>query len=127
MSNAIIFILFIILILIICFIIVQCMPFDCIRSPISPEAFQGRRCMSGGSQMSLHRNFYSEGSQSDNVMGFVILNKQNYLHIAIAKEYQNRGIATAIIAQLIEIYFSRHIINEHFIIYIKSVSKCLYE
>jgi len=56
------------------------------------------------------------------IIGYIVLDKENFLQIAITKEYQNRGIATAMIAQLIEIYFARYITQKHFIIYIKSGS-----
>jgi len=45
------------------------------------------------------------------IIGYVILTKQYFIQIVITKEYQNRGIATAIIAQLIEIYYARYFTN----------------
>lgn len=43
-----------------------------------------------------------------NIIGFLALNMDNYLQVAIIEEYQNRGIATAMIAQFLEIYRMRY-------------------
>jgi len=42
------------------------------------------------------------------VIGFLALDKNNYLQVAIIEEFQNRGIATAMVAQFLEIYRMRH-------------------
>jgi len=42
-------------------------------------------------------------------IGYLTLDNNNYLTIVIMEEYQNRGIATAMIAQFLEIYSHRHI------------------
>jgi len=42
------------------------------------------------------------------VIGYLVLTKKNDIKLAIKEEFQNRGIGAAIIAQFIEIYFSRH-------------------
>jgi len=51
------------------------------------------------------------------IIGYIGLqNKEEnklYLQIAIIEEYQNRGIATAMIAQLLEVYYARQFINSH--------------
>lgn len=47
------------------------------------------------------------------IIGYVLLTEQNFVKIAISKEYQKRGIATAIIAQLIEIYYARYFTNHN--------------
>jgi GNAT superfamily N-acetyltransferase len=48
-------------------------------------------------------------SGSDCVIGYLALDRDNYLTIVVVEEYQNRGIATAMIAQFLEIYTHRHI------------------
>jgi GNAT superfamily N-acetyltransferase len=45
------------------------------------------------------------------IIGYAVLTKEHFIQIVIAKEYQRRGIATAIIAQLIEIYYARYFTN----------------
>jgi len=45
----------------------------------------------------------------NNIMGYLALDNNNYLTIIVMEEYQNRGIATAMIAQFLEIYTHRHI------------------
>ena len=47
-----------------------------------------------------------------NIIGYISIEKDFfYLTIAIEKQYQNRGIATAMIAQLLEIYAAKYFIN----------------
>jgi len=53
-----------------------------------------------------------------NIIGFLVLNQKNYLQVAIIEEFQNRGIATAMIAQFLEIYRMRHFTNIASSIYI---------
>jgi GNAT superfamily N-acetyltransferase len=44
------------------------------------------------------------GNDNDNdIIGYIIINSDNIICVAIAKEYQNRGIGTAMVAQLLEI------------------------
>ena len=53
------------------------------------------------------------------IIGYVVLTDQHFIKIVIAKEYQKRGIATAIIAQLIEIYYARYFTtHNNYIMYI---------
>ena len=47
---------------------------------------------------------YASGSGS----GYLALDRDNYLTVVVMEEYQNRGIATAMIAQFLEIYAHRH-------------------
>jgi hypothetical protein len=47
-------------------------------------------------------------SSFSNIIGYIVINAHNKICVAIAKEYQNRGIATAMVAQLLEIY---HFLN----------------
>jgi GNAT superfamily N-acetyltransferase len=47
------------------------------------------------------------------LIGYLTLDHDNYLIIVIIKEYQNRGIATAMIAQFLEIYAHRHISTQN--------------
>jgi len=49
------------------------------------------------------------------VIGYILITHNNELKVAIKEEYQNRGIATAMVAQLLEIYSAR----QHKEIYIK--------
>jgi len=47
-----------------------------------------------------------------NIIGYISIEKDFfYLTIAIEKQYQNRGIATTMIAQLLEIYAAKYFIN----------------
>jgi hypothetical protein len=43
-----------------------------------------------------------------NVIGYIGVNRHSFIKIAIIEEYQNRGIATAMIAQLLELYSARY-------------------
>ena len=54
---------------------------------------------------------------NSNILGYLTLDHNNYLNIVIIEEFQNRGIATAMIAQFLEIYAHRHITKEHKDIY----------
>ena len=49
----------------------------------------------------------SEGLRDMQLVGYLALDHNNYLTIAVMEEYQNRGIATAMIAQFLEIYAHR--------------------
>jgi len=63
---------------------------------------------------------YPEGTQT-NIIGYLTLDKNNYLTIVIAEEYQNRGIATAMIAKFLEIYSHRHFTNNKIYMVKKSI------
>jgi hypothetical protein len=52
------------------------------------------------------------------IIGYIVLNTKNHLCMAITKEYQNIGIASAIMAQFIEIYMVRYFTQNSFVIYI---------
>ena len=49
----------------------------------------------------------SDAYASGSVIGYLALDSDNYLTIVIVGEYQNRGIATAMVAQFLEIYSHR--------------------
>jgi hypothetical protein len=52
--------------------------------------------------------------KNKSMIGYISIKKDNnmyYLTIAIEKQYQNRGIATAMIAQILEIYAVKYFIN----------------
>jgi len=42
------------------------------------------------------------------IIGYIALDQDGYISIAVMEDYQNRGIATAMIAQLLDIYMARH-------------------
>jgi hypothetical protein len=42
------------------------------------------------------------------IIGFIGVDRDSFIKVAIIEEYQNRGIATAMIAQLLEIYAARY-------------------
>ena len=48
-----------------------------------------------------------------NIIGFLVLDTNNYLQVAIIEEFQNRGIATAMVAQFLEIYHARNFIHSN--------------
>ena len=69
------------------------------------------------------RDAYANGNA---IIGFIGITFESYIKIAIIEEYQNRGIATAMIAQLMEIQYARHYIESHIpIIKIKEKHKFL--
>ena len=47
------------------------------------------------------------------ILGYIVLDKEHFLSVVIMEEYQNRGIATAMVAQLIEILYSRQYTKSH--------------
>ena len=59
---------------------------------------------------------------NSNILGYLTLDHNNYLNIVIIEEFQNRGIATAMIAQFLEIYAHRHITKEYKDIYMVNKS-----
>ena len=64
-------------------------------------------------------------SISNSVIGFIALTVDSMLKIAIIEEYQNRGIATAMVAQLMEIQCARYYTSHAPIIKIKKKNKFL--
>ena len=46
------------------------------------------------------------------IIGYIVVNAHHKICVAIAKEYQNRGIATAMVAQLLEIFQFVNIIHK---------------
>jgi hypothetical protein len=56
-------------------------------------------------------NYYIHSNHT--VIGYLALNKDNYLTVVIMEEYQNKGIATAMVAQFMEIYYARHYLHPH--------------
>jgi hypothetical protein len=60
----------------------------------------------------------SKDNLSNNIIGFLVLDVNNYLQVAIIEEFQNRGIATAMIAQFLEIHYARNFIHNTNKIYI---------
>ena len=54
------------------------------------------------------RDSYANGHDA---IGYIGIDKDSFIKIAIIAEYQNRGIATAMIAQLLEIYSARYGVN----------------
>ena len=57
------------------------------------------------------RDAYANGHNT--IIGFIGITFESYIKIAIIEEYQNRGIATAMIAQLMEIQYARHYSSPH--------------
>jgi hypothetical protein len=55
----------------------------------------------------------SYGDAHASVVGYLALDHNNYITVAVMEEYQNRGIATAMIAQFLEIYAHRNLKNHH--------------
>jgi hypothetical protein len=47
-------------------------------------------------------------TKNDFIIGYLSLDNNNYLQIVIIEEFQNRGIATAMIAQFLEIYYMQY-------------------
>ena len=56
-------------------------------------------------------------SEHMQLIGYLTLDNDNHLTIVIIEEYQNRGIATAMIAQFLEIYSHKHISTQNDKIY----------
>ena len=56
-------------------------------------------------------------SEHMQLIGYLTLDNDNHLTIVIIEEYQHRGIATAMIAQFLEIYSHRHIYTQNDKIY----------
>jgi GNAT superfamily N-acetyltransferase len=63
---------------------------------------------SGSSESDAYASGSSESDAYASGIGYLTLDKNNYLTIVVIEEYQNRGIATAMIAQFLEIYAHRH-------------------
>jgi hypothetical protein len=63
--------------------------------------------------------------QSYDIIGYLILDNKNFIKIAIIEEFQNRGIATAMIAQFLEIYHMQHFNNSAKPIYIDKNNICM--
>jgi len=68
---------------------------------------------------------YASGSKEDIIIGFIALTVDSNIKIAIMEEYQNRGIATAIIAQLMEMQCARYYTTHAPIVKIKQKNKFL--
>jgi hypothetical protein len=58
----------------------------------------------------MHQN---NNSNANDIIGYMTLNKDSYLMVVIIEEFQNRGIATAMIAQLLEILYCRAFTAAH--------------
>jgi GNAT superfamily N-acetyltransferase len=54
------------------------------------------------------------------IIGYLVLDNEHFIKIAIMEEFQNRGIATAIISQFLEFYYARNFTTEIKNIYIKN-------
>ena len=63
------------------------------------------------SECDIHNIFLIQSK--DIIIGFIAIDRDSYIKIAIIEEYQNRGIATAMIAQLMEILYARHYTASH--------------
>jgi len=51
---------------------------------------------------------YASDSSVSDIIGYIVIDAHHKICVAIAKEYQNRGIATAMVAQLLEILTMMH-------------------
>ena len=52
-------------------------------------------------------NVFLISHSAGKIIGYLTFNKEHYIYITIIEEYQHRGIATAMIAQFMEIYYFR--------------------
>jgi GNAT superfamily N-acetyltransferase len=87
----------------------ECSPYNIFLIEYSTEQIEGTQNM----------------QSSSGIIGFIGLTLHSYIKIAIVEEYQNRGIATAMIAQLMEIQYARHYTSQHILIMIKKKNEFL--
>jgi GNAT superfamily N-acetyltransferase len=60
-----------------------------------------------------HLQDHSVKNKLADIIGYIVLDNSNYLSVVIMEEYQNRGIATAMVAQLLDILYARHYTESH--------------
>ena len=78
-----------------------------------------------------HINIFLIGKQLNNhnfkIIGYLVLTNEYFLKIAIIEEFQNCGIATAMIAQFLDIYYVRHFASSAHKIYINGQANIFIE